>query len=308
VADDGVVDPSTNALRALVALARTEHFGRAAADLGIPVSTLSQRISALERLLGRPLVMRTSRSVEMTALGQEVAARAAVVVDEQDRLVGWLSDTLAPSGRELRVGVMSGLDRTRVTAVLRQARASLPTWSFTVHQVGFVDAQEQLRARRIDVALTGGPVDLEAVDLRGREVWHTPRVVMVEAGHRLAGRASVGLDDLRDEVVIAAGSGRSPLARAWVVDPRPDGVEVRYGPPAHDIEEATQLVAAGMGVNLTSASVADATTHPGVAFVPLDGVGEAAAWVLSRAADRSLGVLTVEALALAQGQQEQQEQ
>ena len=53
-----------------VEVANAMSFSRAAAKLAMPQSTLSRRISALERALGVPLLHRTTRKIELTESGR----------------------------------------------------------------------------------------------------------------------------------------------------------------------------------------------------------------------------------------------
>ena len=85
--------PRTPELVDLVVLARVVErlsFARAAADLGVPASTLSRRIAALERRLGVRVLERTTRMVRPTDVGRLLAERGARVreeLEQADRLV-----------------------------------------------------------------------------------------------------------------------------------------------------------------------------------------------------------------------------
>src|SRR5258708_13100594 len=59
-------------LSAFVAGAEHRHFSRAAAQLGISPSALTQAIRALEEHLGVRLLNRTTRSVSLTAAGEQL--------------------------------------------------------------------------------------------------------------------------------------------------------------------------------------------------------------------------------------------
>ena len=68
-------DASLDHLAAFAAVARTRNFRRAALELGISASSLSQRMRELEARLGVRLLNRTTRSVAPTEAGERLLAR-----------------------------------------------------------------------------------------------------------------------------------------------------------------------------------------------------------------------------------------
>jgi DNA-binding transcriptional LysR family regulator len=87
-------------LDAFVAIARTRNFRRAAQEQRVSVSSLSQRLRALEEGLGVRLMNRTTRSVGLTQAGEFLLARVGPAMsdvgDALDQVRG-LRDV--PSGR-----------------------------------------------------------------------------------------------------------------------------------------------------------------------------------------------------------------
>lgn len=67
-------DPVFADVHLLVVLAQTRSYTQAARRLGISKASVSMRIAELERAAGMPLVQRTTRSVALTAAGQQLAA------------------------------------------------------------------------------------------------------------------------------------------------------------------------------------------------------------------------------------------
>jgi len=69
-------------VEAFLATARRRSFRRAAADLGVTPSAVSQAVRGLEARLGAPLLFRTTRSVGLTEAGQRFLNRAGPAFDE----------------------------------------------------------------------------------------------------------------------------------------------------------------------------------------------------------------------------------
>src|SRR6202166_699726 len=91
--------------RAFVAVARTRNFRRAALEQRVSVSSLSQRLRAMEERLGVRLMNRTTRSVALTEAGELLLARVGPAIAD----IGGALDQV----RGLR-GVLSG--RLRINA------------------------------------------------------------------------------------------------------------------------------------------------------------------------------------------------
>jgi DNA-binding transcriptional LysR family regulator len=77
-------DNQFSKLSAFVAVAEHRHFSKAAAQLGISPSTLTQTIRALEEQLGVRLLNRTTRSVSLTPAGEQLLHRMQPVMTAVD--------------------------------------------------------------------------------------------------------------------------------------------------------------------------------------------------------------------------------
>ncbi|WP_428943980.1 LysR family transcriptional regulator [Pantoea sp. FN060301] len=74
--------PAMDDLSLFLAVFEENNFRAAARRLGLSPSTLSERISALEKSIGAPLLIRTTRSVTPTEAGRALAARVSPLLSE----------------------------------------------------------------------------------------------------------------------------------------------------------------------------------------------------------------------------------
>ncbi|MBB3392856.1 DNA-binding transcriptional LysR family regulator [Rhizobium sp. BK275] len=85
-------------IRHFLALAQAGTFLGAARQIGVEHATISRRVSALEKNLGRKLVDRRGRRIVLTAEGEEVARHAALVA-QQTAVIEQLGRTSATDMR-----------------------------------------------------------------------------------------------------------------------------------------------------------------------------------------------------------------
>jgi DNA-binding transcriptional LysR family regulator len=88
-----------NDMALFVEVVKARSFRRAAEAIGVPNSTLSRRISSLEKAIGLRLLHRTTRKIELTEAGQVYFERCKRIVDEARLAHEQLGEMLAqPSG------------------------------------------------------------------------------------------------------------------------------------------------------------------------------------------------------------------
>jgi DNA-binding transcriptional LysR family regulator len=90
----------------LVALAREQHFGRAAAHCKVSQPTLSTAIRQLEEELGVPIVRRGRRFEGFTPEGERVLAWAERILSDRDSMLQDLSDMRGSLHGHLRISVV----------------------------------------------------------------------------------------------------------------------------------------------------------------------------------------------------------
>jgi DNA-binding transcriptional LysR family regulator len=92
-----------NDIAAFLAVARAKNFTRAAAQLGVSQSALSQTVRGLETRLGLRLLTRTTRSVAPTEAGERLLRAAGPRLDEIAAALAALSDLREKPAGNIRI-------------------------------------------------------------------------------------------------------------------------------------------------------------------------------------------------------------
>lgn len=173
-------------LRYFVAVARTEHIGRAAEQLDLAQPALSQRVKALEAHLGVPLVEKAGRGIQLTEAGHRVAERAAAVVESADALGAGLVDEDADA---LPIGVPATLTAARLHAMSTALDGALSPRSCLALPMSALERETALRTGRIAAALLPSP---------GSGDLSLPLGIALPARHPLAGMSALHPSDLSE--------------------------------------------------------------------------------------------------------------
>lgn len=164
--------PDLNQIRVFVEVVRAGGFAAAARRLGLPKSTVSARVQALELRLGCQLLKRSTRQLALTDEGKAYFEAVTGAIDTLES---------AEAATSAEKGVLSG--RIRFTAPLE-----FPRDAITAALASFVRKHPNVR---FDVMLTNQPLDLvaENIDLalRGGEPTGAGLIV------RKVGQVSFGL-------------------------------------------------------------------------------------------------------------------
>ncbi|MFG1401060.1 LysR family transcriptional regulator [Xanthobacter sediminis] len=146
---DDLID--TDELRAFDVVATRRSFSVAAAELGCSQSTISQRIARLEKRLGRQLIRRTTRRVDLTVEGEAmlIYARSILAIAEDAR-----QHLLRPVMKGvLKVGIEDEFATTRLPLVLAIFRDQFPHFAMKFVTGRNEHLHDALRSHEVDIIL-----------------------------------------------------------------------------------------------------------------------------------------------------------
>jgi LysR family hydrogen peroxide-inducible transcriptional activator len=210
--------------------------------------TLSTQLKKLETELAVALIERNPRRVLLTAAGEQVVARARIVLGEVEAIRGIARHTRDPRSGRLRLGMIPTLAPYLLPHVLPGLSARFPDLQLLLVEEKTDVLLDQLRAGRLDTAVLALPVGDETLD--GELLFREDFILAVPAGHRLAGTAGpVPVDVLDAEQVLLLQDGHCLRDQALAVC-RLAGAREYAGFQATSLETLRYMVGSGVGVTL----------------------------------------------------------
>ncbi|GAA1233387.1 LysR family transcriptional regulator [Prauserella halophila] len=263
-------------VKAFLAVAEELHFGRAAARLHIAQPPLSRTIQQLERHLGSPLFDRTTRRVSLTPQGEALVPAAHNIVsafDAAERAVAHAGEGTVGTAS---IGFAGPSSHPLISALAQRVRQDQPGIELALSSTTYgTDAIGQLADGTLDMAIVRW--DSTPPGMRSRVVRVDHYVVVVPESHPLAGRDSVGMDELSDEawVFLEAATGSS-LRDTAIRKAEQAGFTPRIVQHGPDTWTLMALVAAGVGLTMTVDTAFRNVITTGLSVIPLEGGREEA--------------------------------
>jgi DNA-binding transcriptional LysR family regulator len=172
-----------------VALAREQHFGRAATACQVSQPTLSAGIRRLEEELGFPIVRRAHRFEGLTAEGERVLEWAQQILADVEALNVEVDALRGGVGGRLRVGAIP-TTLSSVSSVTTPLCTRHPAVTVTVQSLNSMQIERGLDDFELDVGLTY--LDWEPlVGVRAMPLYRERYVLLTQADGQFAGAKKV---------------------------------------------------------------------------------------------------------------------
>jgi LysR family transcriptional activator of glutamate synthase operon len=268
--------------RSLLTLAEYEHVTEAASALNMSQPTLSRLLARLEHDLGARLFERDAKGVHPNPLGDLAIAAARDITARHDRLRHDLADLLDPESGTVRLAFLDSMATSLVPLILRDFRSGAPHVRVSLRQEPAHEILRDLESGVAELAVTSPRPDGPAygwLPLQRQRL-----VLVVPAGHRLAGRARVGLAETAGEDLITVPGGftfRAQFDELFAAA----GTVPRIAFESADLATVEGLVGAGLGVALLPDRFAGTS---GTVGVPLTAAGAVRPVGLTWRSDRRL--------------------
>ena len=243
-------------LQSFCAVVQYRSFTKAAEKLYLSQPTVSTHIRQLEEEFGSRLIVRTTKSIEVTPRGQELYACACGIVHLRDDLLRSWNDE---DEQVIRIGASTIPSAYILPQILPAFRREHPDSQFHVFQSDSEGIVEGLLTGAFDVGLIGAHIHGEALELtpfyEDRMVLITP----VNDHFRELAACGVTIEDICREPILLRekGSGSKKCISSSL---RQMGVEesrLTVTARLNDQESIKNLVAGGLGVSIISEKAAE---------------------------------------------------
>jgi DNA-binding transcriptional LysR family regulator len=208
-----------NDMALFVEVANTLSFRRAADATGVPNSTLSRRISALEKAIGLRLLHRTTRRVELTEAGQIYYERSRRIVEEARMAHEQLGQLLAQPSGVLRASLPVDFATIYMAPLIAEFARRYPGIAF---DFDLTPRRVDLVSEPFDVAIRMG--ELTDSNLIARLLARLPVGVYASPRYLEVSGEPAQASDLAQHECLSF-----PRAGKWVLHRGADTVEVEVG-------------------------------------------------------------------------------
>lgn len=240
-------------LKYIVAVADTQHFGKAAERCFVSQPTLSGQIKKLEQQLGVAIFERTNRTVTVTPIGEKILQHARVVIEQADSIEQLAQAQRDPLAGPLRIGAIPTLSPYLMPLILSPLKQTCPQMTLVLSEETTDVLLRRLENHEIDAALLATPVnevEFDVIPLFDEPFW-----IAHSRDHPFYLKEKITRADLKRTKLLLLSEGHCladqvmDLCQVNSRESYPEFADLR----ASSLETLLQLVGAGFGSTLVPA-------------------------------------------------------
>ena len=238
---------SLKQLRYFEAVARFNHFGRAAEHCAISQPALSMQIQELEKKLGLQLIERRSKGVRLTVEGKEMALRASRILAEVRDLTDFARQRASLLSGALHLGVIPSVAPYVLPPLLPILREQYPGLDLHIRETQTQVLLQQLLDGTLDLLLLALPVNHPEIETA--RLFEDRFLLALPRTHRTQGRVRATADLIKGDRLLLLEEGHCLRDQALTFCQlrQVDSINT-FG--ASSLSTIVQMVANGLGLTL----------------------------------------------------------
>jgi len=233
-----------NAMALYVKVVENKSFSRAARREGVPVSTISRKISELEKALGVRLLERSTRQLRMTEIGQDYYQRCRRGLEEFETANLMVKDQQAEVSGRLRLSVPPSLSDVVFIPLIEAFQVLYPN---AIVNCLVTDRHVNHIEDGIDISLRVG--DLKDSSLVARPLLRYRSVLVASPGYLKRAGAPSHPNELPLHALVAF--SRWEAAVTWVLENNGEAYKVNVQPriAMNDFTGVQSAAVNGLGIS-----------------------------------------------------------
>lgn len=239
-------------LRYVVALAKENHFGRAAERVNVSQPTLSIGVKKLEEELGIQIFERLSGKVIPTKVGEKIVVAAEETIASTDVIRSIAHQAKGDMVGDIKLGIIFSICPYLLPRLVPHVRQIAPELNLYIEENYTAELINRLKEGELDVAITSLPVEKSSL-LKVQEIGKEDFVVILPKSHVLAKKAEITFQDLVSERVFVLGKGncfREQVIAAYEDELSATQVAKSQLIIGGSLETIRVMVKSGMGVSI----------------------------------------------------------
>jgi DNA-binding transcriptional LysR family regulator len=196
----------------IITLEKHRNFTRAAEELHVAQTTLSQQIQVMEDQLGFKLFDRNSRSVKLTPAGHIFISDARLLVEQYENSVKKAQNVSAMMNGSISIGWWANYDLMLLSKALDAFHNLYPNVTFSLYNAEFNVLITALQNTRVDLLFLPFHYVKNKEGLAHKQIALSRLYALVSEKHRLADRKIISPSDLETEKIITMDCSHTPGA------------------------------------------------------------------------------------------------
>ncbi len=194
-----------NELRYIVAVARTQHFSKAAEACHVSQPSLSIAVKKLEDELGIIIFQRGKRKVDITPEGEAVIEQAQRVIEEAEKLSQFKNLQAKPLEGTIKVGAIFTIGPYLFPPLVPYMRKHYPKMPLRIDEDYTESLRSKLLKAEIDVAILALPFSDSSIETM--EVYDEDFMPLFYEGHPFSNLSEINVDKIHSSELLLLGKG-----------------------------------------------------------------------------------------------------
>ena len=241
-------------LEYLSAIGELKHFRKAAEKCFVSQPTLSGQIKKLEAEIGVQLLERTTRSVFLTPIGEEIVKIARRILADVDSIENMVSTYSDPMSGPLNIGLIPTIAPYLLPLIVQPLHQDYPQLEIVLHELQTEVMLNQLSEGTLDAGILAVPIEMKG--LEEIILYTEPFYVAANIQHPFAAKLCINVEDLQDETVLLLEEGH--CLRGQVMDVCSQTMtKERKDFQGTSLETIRHMVSTGIGITLIPQTAID---------------------------------------------------